>query len=90
MYKNIVLLISASGVLWGLACADETATKPPPKSARCEVAIINPVSGFAECVKPRGAPVDPPPPRPAPTQECAKHADLGLAACKQPQTEKGH
>jgi hypothetical protein len=32
--------------------------------AECKVATVNPVSGFAECVDPRGAPVPPPPPRP--------------------------
>lgn len=31
----------------------------------CEEAIVNPVSGHAECVRPLGAPVDAPPPRPA-------------------------
>jgi hypothetical protein len=35
------------------------------RAAPCEVAIVNPVSGHAECVRPLGAPVDPPPPRPA-------------------------
>ena len=35
------------------------------QSAPCKVAVVNPVSGHAECVLPRGAPVDPPPPRPA-------------------------
>jgi hypothetical protein len=30
----------------------------------CEEAIVNPISGHAECVRPLGAPVDPPPPRP--------------------------
>jgi hypothetical protein len=35
------------------------------RTAPCEVAIVNPVSGHAECVRPLGAPVDPPPPRPA-------------------------
>jgi hypothetical protein len=29
----------------------------------CEEAVVNPVSGFAECVNPRGAPVPSPPPR---------------------------
>jgi len=33
-------------------------------SALCKEAIVNPVSGYAECVRPLGAPVDPPPPRP--------------------------
>ena len=35
------------------------------RSAPCKEAIVNPVSGYAECVRPLGAPVDPPPPRPA-------------------------
>jgi hypothetical protein len=34
-------------------------------SAVCKEAIVNPVSGHAECVRPLGAAVDPPPPRPA-------------------------
>jgi hypothetical protein len=33
-----------------------TVTAPP----HCEVAVVSPVSGHAECVKPRGAPVAPP------------------------------
>lgn len=33
--------------------------------APCKEAVVNPVSGYAECVQPPGAPVDPPPPRPA-------------------------
>src|ERR1700722_20631578 len=32
--------------------------------APCVEAIVNPVSGHAECVRPLGAPVDPPPQRP--------------------------
>ena len=36
-----------------------------PDAAVCKLAIVNPVSGYAECVQPPGAPVDPPPPRPA-------------------------
>jgi hypothetical protein len=31
---------------------------------QCKEAVVNPVSGFAECVNPRGAPVPSPPPRP--------------------------
>jgi hypothetical protein len=31
----------------------------------CKEAIVNPVSGYAECVNPPGAPVAPAPPRPA-------------------------
>jgi len=41
----------------------ETAT-PPPATAQCKEAVVSPVSGFAECVDPRGAPVAPPPKRP--------------------------
>jgi hypothetical protein len=33
--------------------------------ALCEEAIVNPVSGHAECVRPFGAPVEAPPPRPS-------------------------
>jgi hypothetical protein len=88
---TLLLPVSVYAALGGLACADEPATKPPPKSVRCEVAVVSPVSGFAECVKPRGAPVNPPPSRPAPTQdECAKHVDLHLAECNQLRPEKEH
>ncbi len=38
-----------------LSSSDET---------ECRQAVVNPVSGFAECVEPRGAPVGKPPPRP--------------------------
>jgi hypothetical protein len=44
-----------------LAC---TANPPPPASVQCKQAVVSPVSGFAECVDPRGAPVAPPPKRP--------------------------
>jgi len=51
---------------------------------KCEVAVVNPVSGFAECVKPRGAPVEQPPARPGPSpEECLKHSDLDLEACRE-------
>jgi hypothetical protein len=39
--------------------------KPLSPAVPCKEAIVNPVSGYAECVCPRGAPVDPPPPRPS-------------------------
>jgi hypothetical protein len=42
--------------------APETRSAPP---ALCKEAIVNPVSGHAECVRPLGAPVDAPPPRPS-------------------------
>jgi hypothetical protein len=41
------------------------ASRDIPDAAPCKLAIVNPVSGYAECVEPPGAPVDPPPPRPA-------------------------
>ena len=48
----------------------------------CKMAIVNPVSGNAECVEPRGAAVDPPPPRPAPTEEtCSRHGDVKVEEC---------
>jgi len=76
--------------LWTMSGAvfasDESTTAAPPPGEKCEVAVVNPVSGYAECVKPRGAPVDQPPPRPAPTpDECLKHADLELESCRQNQ-----
>ena len=37
----------------------------PPPAPLCKVATVNPVSGYAECVEPLGAPVPPPPPRPS-------------------------
>jgi hypothetical protein len=60
--------------VWSLAAAAADAPGPnapaansgtqPPAAVKCREAIVNPVSGFAECVKPRGAPVAPPPKRP--------------------------
>lgn len=41
-----------------------TPDAPPPARAQCKEAVVSPVSGFAECVDPRGAPVAPPPKRP--------------------------
>jgi hypothetical protein len=38
---------------------------PSGTAAVCEEAMVSPVSGHAECVRPLGAPVDPPPPRPS-------------------------
>ena len=50
----------------GAALSSETSeARPPAPVALCKEAIVNPVSGYAECVRPRGAPVDPPPPRPS-------------------------
>jgi hypothetical protein len=43
---------------------DASSAPPPPATAQCKEAVVSPVSGFAECVDPRGAPVAPPPKRP--------------------------
>jgi hypothetical protein len=69
--------------------ADESTPGTVPGAKKCEIAVVNPVSGYAECVKPRGVPVDPPPPRPQPSpEECLKHPDLDLDACRQKQPPK--
>jgi Protein of unknown function (DUF2380) len=71
MYKDTVTTI----VFWTLAVTlsmpvaialtsdpPETPLATPP--ALCKEAVVNPVSGQAECVQPLGAPVAPPPRRP--------------------------
>jgi hypothetical protein len=59
---------AALGVLSLAAAAAEApssnSAKPPPATAQCKEAAVSPVSGFAECVNPRGAPVAPAPKRP--------------------------
>ena len=73
-----VLTIMAAA---GVALGEEPAAVPPVP--RCEIAVVSPVTGSAECVKPRGAPVDPPPPRPPlSAEQCAQHADLALKECQ--------
>jgi Protein of unknown function (DUF2380) len=53
--------VARSGAPSRSEASDATADAP---TAPCKEAIVNPVSGHAECVRPLGAPVDPPPPRP--------------------------
>jgi hypothetical protein len=49
----------------GIALSSETPeVKPPAPAALCEEAVVNPISGYAECVRPPGSAVEPPPPRP--------------------------
>jgi hypothetical protein len=49
----------------GVTLSSETrGPKPAEAAVLCEEAFVNPISGYAECVRPPGAPVDPPPPRP--------------------------
>ena len=48
------------GVMAGASGASaESAEQPAP--AKCQVAGINPVTGSVTCIKPLGAPVEPPP-----------------------------
>jgi len=55
------LLADAAVALSDDAPATAVAADSP---APCKEAVVNPVSGYAECVRPPGAPVAPPPPRP--------------------------
>ncbi|HEV7610684.1 MAG TPA: DUF2380 domain-containing protein [Steroidobacteraceae bacterium] len=59
------VLSAASSGLAGVALSSQTAeiTAPAP-AVLCEEAAVNPISGYAECVRPAGAPVGAPPPRP--------------------------
>jgi hypothetical protein len=79
------VLAALGGLLLAAGIPARAGGEPdPPQRQRCEIAVVNPVSNFAECVKPRGAPVDPPPRRSAPTQEeCRRHPDLDVEACRQ-------
>ena len=56
----------------------EAATAPAPTSesgsVKCEEAEVNPVTGHAECIRPRGAAVDPPPRSAVP---CSAHFAAG-------------
>ena len=73
------------------AAVPEPTSAPVRPVPRCEVAVVNPVSGHAECVQPRGASVEEPPPRPNPTpEECARQPDLDVPACRGKQPEPGH
>ncbi|MGA2191310.1 MAG: DUF2380 domain-containing protein [Steroidobacteraceae bacterium] len=63
---SLTLLSAAIFAYSGVALSSEgPAGEPPAPAALCKEAIVNPVSGYAECVRPLGAPVDPPPPRPS-------------------------
>ena len=83
--KRLTRLAALAAVLLlatDVAAAGDDAGKVA--APRCEIAVVNPVSNFAECVKPRGVPVDPPPKRATPTQEeCQRHPDLDVEECRQ-------
>jgi hypothetical protein len=65
--KDLKTLIVALGVTMALSVAawsaDTAATQPAETSAapaKCLEAVVNPVTGYAFCVNPRGAPVESP------------------------------
>jgi len=63
---SLMLLGTAISGRAGAALSSETPEASAPASAvLCKEAVVNPVSGHAECVRPPGAPVAPPPPRPS-------------------------
>ena len=63
---RVAALSAAIFLISGLASSNEAIDADRPlSSAPCKTAIVNPVSGYAECVDPLGAAVDPPPRRPA-------------------------
>ena len=63
---SMVLLSTAISGRAGAALSSETPeARAPAPVVPCKEAVVNPISGHAECVRPPGAPVDPPPPRPS-------------------------
>jgi hypothetical protein len=84
---GVLALAIAMTLLPWCAGADEQKPTPAeqasPSPPRCEVAVVNPVTNYAECVKPRGVPVPQPPPHPLPSAtECAQHPDLAVPECQ--------
>jgi hypothetical protein len=64
-------------------CVMSRAAVQPPTPSNCEAAVVSPVTGYAECVHPRGASVDPPPPRPdEPCSEIAKRDTEEARYCR--------
>jgi hypothetical protein len=65
--KTLSTLVVALGVAFALPTVAQSAEQAAQsqdegaKPAKCLEAVVNPVTGFAFCVNPRGAPVDPPP-----------------------------
>ena len=66
--KHIKTLVVALGVaMWLLPTVAQSeeqsaqSTEEPAAPAKCLEAAVNPVTGDAICVNPRGAPVEPPP-----------------------------
>jgi hypothetical protein len=62
---SLMLLGTAISGSAGAALSSETSeARASAPAVLCKEAVVNPVSGHAECVRPPGVPVDPPPPRP--------------------------
>jgi hypothetical protein len=66
--ERTILLIGLGAALWlpVTAQAADNADKPTTEqeqaaAPKCLQAAVNPVTGHAVCINPRGAPVDPPP-----------------------------
>jgi hypothetical protein len=88
---GVMLLMGAACGLSQRACAQDEAAKAPAAPVQhCEVAVVSPVTGYAECVEPRGAPVEQPPPRPAPSaDECRRHPEVAAEVCPENEPPKG-
>jgi hypothetical protein len=56
---GVIVGVIFVGASISAASAETSEQSPPPK---CETAEINPVTGHVFCIKPLGAPVEPPPP----------------------------
>jgi hypothetical protein len=74
LVQQLRMLVAAAAVAFCLPVAAQSAedatpaTKEPAASAeaaappvKCLKAVVNPVTGHAICLEPKGAPVDPPP-----------------------------
>jgi hypothetical protein len=63
LFAGLVVTMLAGALQAADTPPSPTQPQPTPP-ATCKEAVVSPVSGHAECVDPRGAPVDPAPPRP--------------------------
>lgn len=84
--RCLALSIALTLLPWAVIADEQKPTAPEansPSPPRCEIAVVNPVTNYAECVKPRGVPVPPPPPHPPPSAaDCAQHPDLAVPECQ--------
>jgi hypothetical protein len=72
MVKTIGAILFGLMAISGPALAESSNAKA---LAKCEIAEVNPVTGYVGCIKPLGAPVDPPPAEAAPP--CNPDQDRG-------------